>query len=102
MSESRKSDVIKSGQSVAAHFVVNYDETSDGFDSDLYYLDKIDGILTELRLQGSDPNDYSYTELRTRLKNAYEEYKGTTCPSIPSFDVLEPEILRAIQFCKNH
>ena len=48
MSESRKSDVIKSGQSVAAHFVVNYDETSDGFDSDLYYLDKIDGILTSL------------------------------------------------------
>lgn len=63
---------------------------------------KADTLIEEWQLLAEDPSDIAYSDLKNRLFKAYSNYKDSTVPTIPDFDVVEKNALEAIKTCKTH
>lgn len=63
-------------------------------------FDKTETLLKKWEYFARNDKDISYKELRDKLFEAYNHYQKTI--ALPPFEILEPEILNAIQCCGRH
>lgn len=63
---------------------------------------KVMGKIDSWRTIAQNKKDISYIDLKSRLLKAYNNYKTEGVKDIPSFDIIEDDILCAIRSCNAH
>ena len=63
---------------------------------------KVEGIIEDWRRASENRNDIAFLDIRQTLVEAYEEYRSTTVKDAPPYEILEDDIINAINFCGVH